>query len=87
MIKGGLELQSFWVKDTEALDNAEKFNIEIPDESITTKPITFYVIDNVQESGDEDTCVVQSGGEDFFIAESAKSVNQKIKERQKFLYN
>jgi len=86
MLHGGIELHSFWTNDTEAIENNEKFEIPIPEESVTTKPITFYIIDNVQIA-DEKSCVVQSGGQDFMIAESAESVNRKIKERQNFLYN
>ena len=74
----GLELMSFYSDDEEAIENNINFDIKIPEESIITKPIMFYTIDNVKQNGD-DMCYVESGGMEYCISESYKSVNTKIR--------
>lgn len=74
----GLELWSFWTNDEEAIENNEKFDIPIPEDSIVTKPIMFYSIDNIKPNG-PNMCYVSSGNEDFCINESYESVNSKIR--------
>jgi hypothetical protein len=74
----GLELKSFYSNDEEVIKNNEDFDIPIPEESIITKPIMFYTIDNVKQNGD-DMCYVESGGMEYCIDESYESVNTKIR--------
>jgi uncharacterized protein YlzI (FlbEa/FlbD family) len=84
MLRGGLDLLATYVeRDVE--ENIE-LGIIPEDEDIKEKIITFYVIEMV-EPEDEYTCTITSGGNFYFILESADSVNKKIKERQNFLYN
>lgn len=82
----GLELQSFWTDDQDAINNSESFNIPIPDESIITKPIMFYNVDNVKPNG-PDMCYVNSGMDEYCINESYESVIAKINERMIFKFN
>lgn len=74
----GLELMSFWTGDEEAIKNKETFDIMIPEESITVKPVMFYSICNVKPYG-PNMCHISSDGEDFYINESYESVNAKIR--------
>ena len=74
----GLELMSFYTNDEEAIKNNENFDIPIPKELISVKPIMFYTIDNVKQNGDN-MCYVESGGMEYCIDEPYKSVNIKIR--------
>lgn len=84
MLRGGLELLATYVDH----DVEENFELGIipDDDDIKEKIMTFYVIEMV-EPHDGCTCTISSGGNFYFILESADSVNKKIKERQNFLYN
>lgn len=82
----GLELMSFWTDDEEAIQNNEKFDIPIPDESVGVKPIMFYSISHVKPNG-PDMCYVSSDGEDFCINESYESVNSKIRNQTIYKLN
>lgn len=75
----GLELMSFWTGDEEAIENKEKFDIKIPKESITVKPVMLYSVDYVEPSQEKDVCYVFSGDTEFIINESYESVNAKIR--------
>lgn len=74
----GLELNVLWVNDPKAIENEEKFDIEIPDNAIEQKPVMFYEISNVKPISDTE-CYVSSGGEEYVVTESYESVNSKIR--------
>lgn len=82
----GLELQSFWTDDQEAIKNNQLLNIPIPEGLIETNPIMFYTIDNVKPNDDK-SCYVSSGLDEYVINESYESVNSKIRERITFKFN
>lgn len=84
MLKGGIELLATYV-DQDIEGNID-LGIIPKNEDIKEKIMTFYFIEMV-EPHDENTCTITSGGNFYFILESAESVNKKIKERQNFLYN
>lgn len=82
----GLELNVLWVNDPKAIENEEKYDIEIPDESVGIKPVMFYEISNVKPISDSE-CYVSSGGEEYVVTESYESVNAKIRNQTIYKLN
>lgn len=84
----GIELKVFISDDEEAIEKAELLNQPIPSDAIKLIPITFYNIDSVEFSNDDvTTCIVNSGGIEYTVNESYKSVNEKILQRLAFKFN
>ena len=82
----GLELNVLWVTDPKAIENEEKYDIEIPDESVGIKPVMFYEISNTKPISDSE-CYVSSGGEEYVVTESYESVNSKIRNQTIYKLN